>query len=278
MTDEIMTEPSDPAMPGEERPSGSAKLARGPLDENSAMKRRHARQRIVSMFSSPIWLGLIIFVMRFYFRYRIANVDSLRAEYRRIRGQSGAPILVCANHLTMIDSLLIGWALGSGPYWFTHPDELPWNAPESTNFGKTWVARSLIYSLKCIAITRGGPRESIAAVLTRILYLLSKGETALLFPEAGRSRSGRVDEDAGAWGVGRIVGGTPNCRVLCIYLRGRKQKSWSDLPAKSDVMDVSMICIEPKSVARGVRRSLDLSRQVTQQLAQMEEDYFDARQ
>ncbi|MFP6655681.1 MAG: 1-acyl-sn-glycerol-3-phosphate acyltransferase [Myxococcota bacterium] len=278
MTDEIMTEPIDSTTPGEQRPQDSAVVAKGPSDDHSAMVRRHARQRIVSLFSSPIWLGLIIFAMRFLFRYRIANVDSLRAQYRRIRAESDAPMLICANHLTMIDSLLIEWALGSGPYWSTHPDELPWNAPESTNFGKTWLARSLIYLLKCIAITRGGPRESIAAVLTRILYLLSKGETALLFPEAGRSRSGRVAEDAGAWGVGRIVGGTPNCRVLCIYLRGRKQESWSDLPAKGDVMDVSMICIEPKSDARGVRRSLDLSRQVTIQLAQMEKDYFDARQ
>lgn len=261
----------------DERRTDSATVAPGPSGGDSAMIRRHARQRLVSMISSPIWLGLTVFAIRFYFRYRIADIDSVRAEYRRIRAQSDAPMLVCANHLTLVDSFLIAWALGSGPYWLTHPDELAWNTPESTNFGKTWRARAMIYLMKCISITRGGPREGVALVLARIRYLLSTGETALLFPEAGRSRTGRVDEMAAAWGVGRIVGGLPRCRVLCVYLRGRKQKTWSEFPEKGDVLDVSLICIEPKSDARGVRRSLDLSRQVTRQLSQMEEAYFDAR-
>ncbi len=245
---------------------------------DSAMVRRHARQRFASMISSPIWLSMTILTMRFYFRYRIANVESLRAQYRRIRAQSDAPMLVCANHLTLIDSFLVAWALGSGPYWLAHPDELPWNTPESTNFGKTWIARTLIFILKCIAITRGGPREDIGAVLDRIKYLLSMGETALIFPEAGRSRSGRVEEDAGAWGVGRILSGVPGCRVLCVYLRGQKQETWSDFPERSDILEASLVCIEPKSDSKGVRRSRDLAQQVTRQLAKMEGDYFDGRQ
>jgi 1-acyl-sn-glycerol-3-phosphate acyltransferase len=262
----------------DDRRTDSATVAPGLSGGDSLMMRRHARQRIVSMVSSPIWLGLLVLAIRFYFRFRIANIDSLRSEYRRIRAQSDSPMLICANHLTLVDSFLIAWTLGSGPYWLTHPDELPWNTPESTNFGKTWRARLMIYLMKCISITRGGSREGVADVLSRIRYLLSKGETALLFPEAGRSRTGRVDEKAAAWGVGRVVGGLPRCRVLCVYLRGRKQKTWSDFPEKGDVLDATMICIEPKSDARGVRRSLDLSQQVTRQLARMEEDYFDARQ
>jgi hypothetical protein len=242
------------------------------------MARQHGRQRVVSTLLSPIWLGLVIGAIRFHFRYRIENVASRRAQYRRIRAQSDAPMLVCANHLTLIDSFLIAWALGSGPYWLTHPDELPWNTPESTNFGKTWSSRTLIFVLKCISITRGGPRQGVAAVLARIRYLLLKGETALLFPEAGRSRTGRVEEEGVAWGVGRVIGEVPKCRVLCVYLRGRNQETWSDYPQKGDVLDVAMVCIEPKSDARGVRRSRDLSRQVIRQLALMEAEYFDARQ
>ena len=282
----MTNEPTDPGIKRspveesdrEERRTDSAILTSGTSVGDSAMVRRHSRQRIISMITSPVWVGLTVLAIRFYFRYRIANIDSLRAQYRRIRAQSDAPMLVCANHLTLVDSFLVAWALGSGPYWLMHPDELPWNTPESTNFGKTWRARVMIYVMKCISITRGGPREGVASVLTRIRYLLSTGETALLFPEAGRSRSGRVDEGAAAWGVGRVVGGLLRCRVLCVYMRGRQQSSWSDFPAKGDVLDVSIVCIEPKSDARGVRRSLDLSRQVTRQLARMEEDYFDARQ
>jgi hypothetical protein len=253
-------------------------VARRAAVKNSAMMRRHAVQRVVSMITSPIWIMFTVCAIRFHFRYRIEGLRAVRAQYRRIRVQSDSPMLVCANHLTLVDSFLVAWALGSGAYWFRHPSELPWNTPESTNFGTTWFSRALIFVMKCIAITRGGPREDIGDVLERVKYLLSQGETALLFPEAGRSRSGRVEEDAAAWGVGRVVGAVPGCRVLCVYLRGRQQETWSDFPAKGDVLDVSLVCIEPKSDAKGVRRSRDLARQVTGQLLRMEENYFDDRQ
>jgi hypothetical protein len=242
------------------------------------MMRRHAQQRVVSMIVGPIWIGLLIFVMRCYFGYRIANLRELRDQYRKIRTQSDAPLLICANHLTLVDSILIASALGSGGYWLRHFDELPWNTPERTNFGKTWRARALIFVAKCIPIPRGGVREGVGGVLERVKYLLARGETALLFPEAGRSRSGRVEEDTAAWGVGRIVGAVPGCRVLCVYLRGRQQKTWSDLPARGDVMDVTMTCIEPKSDSRGVRRSRDIAQQIVRQLRRMEEEHFHARQ
>lgn len=252
-------------------------VARSPAVDHSEMMRQHALQRVVSMVTAPIWLALTIFAMRLYFRYRIEDVDAVRAQYRQIRTQSDVPMLICANHLTLVDSFLVAWALGSGPYWLAHPDELPWNTPERTNFGKNLFSRMLIFITKCIAITRGGPREDIAVVLERVKYLLAHGETALLFPEAGRSRTGRVEEEAAAWGVGRVVGSVPGCRVLCVYLRGRQQETWGSFPAKGDVLDVSLACIEPKSDSKGVRRSKDLARQVTGQLLRMEADYFDAR-
>jgi hypothetical protein len=242
------------------------------------MVRRHRTQRWVSMVAGPIWISASVLLMRFWFGYRIADIRALRAQYRRIRAQSDAPMLVCANHLTLVDSFLIAWALGSAGYWIRHPDELPWNTPERTNFGRTGIARSLIFLAKCIPITRGGAREDVGDVLERVKYLLAGGETALLFPEAGRSRSGRVEEGAAAWGVGRIVGAVPGCRVLCVYLRGRRQETWGDFPEKGDTMDVEIACIEPKSDARGARRSRDIAQQIVRQLIRMEEAYFDARQ
>ncbi len=230
------------------------------------------------MIAAPIWVTASVLLMRFYFRYRIADLKELRAEYRRIRAQSDSPMLVCANHLTLVDSFVIAWALGSGFYWVRRPDELPWNTPEATNFGRTFFTRSLIFVAKCIPITRGGAREDVGEVLDRVKHLLRRGETALLFPEAGRSRSGRVEEAAAAWGVGRIVGAVPGCRVLCVYMRGRGQTTWGDFPVKGDTMDVQLACIEPKSDAKGVRRSRDLAQQIVRQIVRMEEDYFDARQ
>jgi hypothetical protein len=132
--------------------------------------------------------------------------------------------------------------------------------------------------MKCIPITRGGSREDVAKVLDRISLLSARGEVALIFPEGGRSRTGRVDVEAAAWGVGRIVGALPGCRVVCVYMRGRKQETWSQMPARGDVLDVEIECIEPKSDARGVRKSRDFSRQIVSQLASMEAKVFDGRQ
>jgi hypothetical protein len=230
------------------------------------------------MVTGPIWVFFSIAVMRFYFGYRIANIRELRAQYQTIRAQSNAPLLVCGNHLTLVDSFLMAWALGSGRYWLTHPDELPWNMPERMNFGRNWLSRLLIFVAKCIPITRGGAREDVGDVLDRVKYLLVHGETALLFPEAGRSRTGRVEDASAAWGVGRIVGAVAGCRVLCIYMRGRRQETWGNFPVKGDVLDVSLACIEPKSDFRGVRRSRDVAQQIVRQLVRMEEEYFHARQ
>ncbi len=265
--------------PGELDPGRArAKLVEKTSDSHPEMVRAHARQRAVSMIAGPIWVGVSVVVMRLWFRYRIADVRRIRREYQQIRAQSDGPLLVCANHLTLVDSFIIAWALGSGTYWLKNPDELPWNTPESTNFGKTVFARLLLFIAKCIPITRGGAREDVGDVLERVKFLLAKGETALLFPEAGRSRSGRVEERAAAWGVGRIVGSIPGCRVLCVYMRGRNQETWGDFPAKGDTVEVALTAIEPKSDAKGVRRSRDLAQQIVRQLIRMEEDYFDARQ
>jgi 1-acyl-sn-glycerol-3-phosphate acyltransferase len=262
---------------GAESPTDPAVVIRNFERSDPAMVRHHALQRLVSMLAGPIWIGASVLVMRFRFGYRIAEVARVRAAYRRIRRESDGPLLVCANHLTMVDSFLIAWALGSGFYWLTHPDELPWNTPERTNFGRTWIQRLLIFVAKCIPVTRGGAREDVGEVLDRVRYLLARGETACIFPEAGRSRTGRVEESAAGWGVGRIVGGVAGCRVLCVYMRGRRQTTWGFRPETGDTLDVALACIEPKSDARGVRRSRDLAAQIVRQLMRMEEEYFDAR-
>ena len=61
-------------------------------------------------------------------------------------------------------------------------------------------------------------------------------------------------------------------------MRGDAQETWGAVPIRGEHVTVSLACIEPKSDHRGVRRSRDLSRQITAQLAQMEQDYFDGRQ
>lgn len=249
----------------------------GSTPEIRRMRRAHAIQRLIGWLVAPLWVPVAALVMRYRAGYRIEDLHRIRREYRRIRRASDAPILLCGNHLTMVDSFLIAWALRSPIGYVLDYDSLPWNTPEETNFATTPTRRVLVYLGKCIPIRRGGDRHDVAQVLARVSYALERREVALLFPEGGRSRTGRVEESAAAWGVGRIVGGLEGCRVVCVYLRGRAQDTWSDVPAHGDSIYVDIACIEPKSDHKGARRSRDLAQQITGRLKRMEEAYFDGR-
>ncbi len=238
---------------------------------------QHALQREVGRIVAPLWVVFAGGYLRFVRRYRIVGVRESRREFRRIRASSDVPLLICANHLTLIDSMIVAWALASTWRSCWNWSALPWNTPERKNFAITRFQRLLAYLTKCIPITRGGSREEIADVLKRITHLSSRGELALLFPEGGRSRSARMELDSAAWGVGRIVSSLPDCRVLCVYLRGEGQEAYSDLPAKRERFRVELRCIEPKSDSRGIRRSRDLARQIVTQLVHMEKRFFDGR-
>ena len=215
--------------------------------------------------------------MRFVRGYRVRDLARVRAEFDRIRGAGTAPLMVCANHLTLIDSFVVGWALRSPCGYLRDWNSFAWNTPERTNFAGKWWHEVLTYLSKCIPITRGGRREDTGAVLDRVTHGLANGEVALIFPEGGRSRSGRIDSENVAWGVGRMIGAVPGCRVLCVYSRGASQDTWSEFPAKGEVFDVKLACIEPKSDHRGARRSRDIAQQVVSRLSSMEEEYFDDR-
>jgi 1-acyl-sn-glycerol-3-phosphate acyltransferase len=248
------------------------------MDSRRRLPLRHIVQREIGRVLSPLWTPLAVALMRFGMGYRIASHQALRAKFARIREESDAPLLLCANHLTMLDSFLVAWALSPTWRYSVFYDELPWNVPERSNFASNPWERFTSYVMKCIPITRGGAREEVAAVLERLASLTLAGEVALIFPEGGRSRSGRVDVEGAGWGIGRILSAIPDCRVACIYMRGAGQTSWSERPARGETLAVELECIEPKSDLRGVRRSRDIARQVVGKLAGMEKEYFDGRE
>jgi len=232
-------------------------------------------QRWLGRLLAPIWVPSVALVLRFGRGYRIENLREVRDRARRLlAGASGGPVVLCANHLTMIDSFLVSWAMASPWHYAFRFRRLPWNVPERSNFASNAFSRSAAYLAKCIPVSRGGDRRAVAGVLARIRHVVMGGETALLFPEGGRSRTGRVEVDSAAYGVGRIVGSLPDCRVLCIYLRGRGQETWSALPQRGERFHVSLACIEPKSDHRGLRRSRDLARQIVAELARMEGEFL----
>lgn len=238
---------------------------------------RLAIQRALSRALGLVWIPLVTFLLRTVAGYRIDAIDAVRREYKRIRAERRAPLLICANHLTLIDSAIIAWALGSAGWYLAHYSSLPWNVPERRNFAATFMPRLASYVMKCLPITRGGSRGEVARVLTEFAHVLSRGDVGLVFPEGGRSRTGRVELDDAAPGVGRVVRALPGCRVLCIYLRGRRQTTYSDYPVHGERFHVDLTLIEPKSERDGLRGSRDVARQIVAELAAMEQRYFVAR-
>jgi 1-acyl-sn-glycerol-3-phosphate acyltransferase len=221
---------------------------------------------------------LVVVVMRFGMGWRIEGVGAVRRQYRALIEAGEGPILVCANHLTLVDSALVAWALGSPAWYVAHYAALPWNVPERRNFTQSLRSRVLVYLMKCVPVTRGGDRAEVAAVLGRLTYLLARGESVLLFPEGGRSRSGRVVEENATYGVGRLLGTLPRCRVLCVYLRGERQQSFGDLPARGERFRVRATTLRPASLSTGLRGARDVSRQIVRTLAELERQHFDDRQ
>jgi 1-acyl-sn-glycerol-3-phosphate acyltransferase len=234
-------------------------------------------QRRIGWLVAPLWIPLCIALMKFGLRWRIEGMDEARRVFARVRSESQSPILVCGNHLTMLDSFLISWALSGPTGYLRDYASLAWNTPERENFASTWWKRVLVYLMKCVPVERGGDRQAVGMVLKKLIYLMGRGEVAMVFPEGGRSRLSRVDTDAVTYGVGRIVKALPGCRVVCVYLRGDSQQSWSGAPKRGERFRVQADYFEPKSDQKGMRGSVDITRQVLTRLAEMEQRHFDGR-
>jgi len=237
----------------------------------------HTFQREVGRLAAVFWVIPIAFILRVLMGYRIKDVAQVRARYRALLKESDHPLLICPNHLTMMDSAVVAWALGGSWWYLFHYSRMPWNLPEYNNYSSQLPTRLGAWLIKCIPVIRGGRREEVSRVIKRVQHLLSRGETALIFPEAGRSRSGRVEADAVAHAVGRILTSVPGCQPLCVYLRGDRQQTWSTVPARGDSFYIDFVVGELHSDHSGMRRSRDFSRQIVDRLVGMEEEYFAGR-
>ena len=237
----------------------------------------HTFQREMGRLAAVFWVIPIAFILRVLMGYRIKDVAQVRARYRALLKESDHPLLICPNHLTMMDSAVVAWALGGSWWYLFHYSRMPWNLPEYNNYSSQLPTRLGAWLIKCIPVIRGGRREDVSRVIKRVQHLLSRGETALIFPEAGRSRSGRVEADAVAHAVGRILSSVPGCQPLCVYLRGDRQQTWSTVPARGDSFYIDFVVGELHSDHSGMRRSRDFSRQIVDRLVGMEEEYFAGR-
>ncbi len=224
-------------------------------------------------FIFPLYLALLAW-MKFVQGYRIPQLRELRARYRELRAHDKSPLVICANHLTMIDSLLLLWALVPAHECALNATLMPWNLPDKTNFSGNIYVRAMCYFGRCLYVLRRGPREEIRRLLNKVNWLLTAGHSIMIFPEGGRSRVGRVDTENFGYGVGTLLQECPQARVLCVFMRGRRQEAYSTFPARGDEFYFDMQWIQPRAEATGLRGARELAQQIVQALARLESAYF----
>lgn len=231
-------------------------------------------QKTVAWVTMPLWYYGCLGYMCCIRGYRIKNLKKIREEFKTLLANQRNPMLICANHLTKIDSLIILWALGSICTYFKNFKAYTWNLPEEDRFKNNPFFRFICYLGCCIPIKRGGTREQINRSMSKIKYLLNTNHLAMIFPEGKRSITGRIDSKEFTYGVGKLVNSIQNCEVLCIYARGKFQTEKSNFPQKNEIFSLSMKKISPKSESKGLKATREISTQIIQTLIEMENKYF----
>jgi 1-acyl-sn-glycerol-3-phosphate acyltransferase len=231
-------------------------------------------QRTVDWIFFPILAPIIIFILRHIRKNRIENHKKMRTLFKRIAGESDIPTLICANHLTKMDSIYIHHAFASIPYYWKHFRLFSWNIPAKENFWRNPLDRLVTYLGKCIPIVRTGSAQHHKEVLDTLRYLLHRGELCTVFPEGGRSETGRIEMENVRYGVGTILKGLSDYRVFCVYMRGRSQEGMTDMPPRGDSIYFDFKVITPQSIQKGRRAERDIARTIIEKLKEMENEYF----
>jgi 1-acyl-sn-glycerol-3-phosphate acyltransferase len=110
--------------------------------------------------------------------------------------------------------------------------------------------------------------------MQKMTYLLTHRHHVQIFPEGTRSKSGRINQEKFTRGAGQLLRKAPDTRVLCVYLRGHSQKASSDFPPQGENFFCALKSIAPQTVYTGLQADRDLTAQIMQTLAQMEQAYF----
>ena len=224
--------------------------------------------------------GLLVVLMKYLRGYRIENMAELRRQFNKIwreKEQGGWPLIICANHLTFIDSALIIWALASNVWYLFNYRAFTWNVPAGDFFKKKLHYHAILYLTKCIFIDRKGSPAHKNAVLNLCRYLLAKGNIVLIFPEGQRSRDGRFDANRLRFGTGKILISLENARVLCVYLRSPSQETFSNYPPKGSRFSLNMKLIEPNiDGASKKQASISAVKEIGAVIEKMENEFFAA--
>ncbi len=121
-------------------------------------------------------------------------------------------------------------------------------------------------------------REELQRILEKCRFLLEGKQNLMIFPEGGRSRTGRVDQENFSYGVGRFLDECSRCRVVLVYLRGDHQQEYGTIPRFGENFTMNVEVFDPGKVAGGgLRYQREYARRVVERLAMMEESWFASR-
>jgi 1-acyl-sn-glycerol-3-phosphate acyltransferase len=211
-------------------------------------------------------------------RYRIRDLKRLRSEVARLHKEHEGPWLICPNHLTMIDSVVISYGMASLGGHILRFRRVPWNLPERKNFQRNIFLTVLCYLAKCLPVNRGGSREELQRLLDKCRRVLDWKQSLLVFPEGGRSRTGRINQENFSYSVGRFVDENPNCRVMLVYLRGDGQETYGSMPRFGEHFTMNVEQFDPgREEGGGLRLQREYARRIVERLAGMEDEYFAGR-
>ncbi len=230
-------------------------------------------QRIINFLVLMPFCGGIILIFKYIMRYKINEMNSIRKQFKEMT-KNDNPIIICSNHLTFIDSCLIIWALAPLIWYQFNFNYFSWNLPAGDFFGKKKRYRLIALLCKCIFIHRDASPNHHNEILDICKKLLIRGEIVTIFPEGKRSRTGNFDPNQLTYGVGKIIQCVPKCRVLCVYIRGDKQESYSNYPIKGSSFYMKMETITPQTALTGKEGCSEIVNQIAQTIKKQEELYF----
>lgn len=207
-------------------------------------------------------------------RYRVRDLRDVRRRVRDLTATHPGPWLICANHLTLIDSVILAYAMFPAWKYVWEYRRLPWNVPEWMNFNRNPLVGFACFLTKCIPVVRGGDRDAVRSTLGKCAYLLGRGENLMIFPEGTRSRNGRVNTAEFSYGTGRLFCSVPGCRVMCVYMRGDGQETYSNFPRCNETFTLAVEECMPDVRSKGLRAQRDCASQIIHCLSKMEQRYF----
>jgi 1-acyl-sn-glycerol-3-phosphate acyltransferase len=210
--------------------------------------------------------------------YRIRDLSRIREEVFRLQKEHEGPWLICPNHLTMIDSILISYGMASLGGHILRFRRVPWNLPERNNFQRNIFLALFCYLGKCLPVNRGGSREELQRLLERCRRVLAWRQSLLVFPEGGRSRTGRVNRDNVSYSVGRFLDENKDCKVMLVYFRGDGQETYGSIPRFGEHFTMNVDLFDPGGgTGGGLRLQREYAQRIAERLAGMEDRYFAGR-